>query len=211
MKLEQDLSGLRQQLTGVINDRSQLRASAEEMQAMLDDLAARRRQAERRLAQYQDLLSRFQAMIDSGTLRVKIADGRMVVELSTDVLFPSGSAALSQGGLKAIDEVAKILMTIEERRFQIEGHTDNVPIHNERFNSNWELSTTRALNVVHRMIAAGMAGDRISAAGFGEHRPTAPNDTADGRRQNRRIEIVLVPDLSGLPGYEELEAAVSGR
>ena len=141
----------------------------------------------------------------------KIADGRMVLALPTDVLFASGKAKLSDAGKAAVTEVTAVLVTLHKRRFQVEGHTDNVPIKTPRYPSNWELSAARALGVVKTMLEANMTGALVSAAGFGEFRPVATNDTPEGRGANRRIEIVLVPDLSSLPGFSELKKAMDGK
>ena len=80
-----------------------------------------------------------------------------------------------------------------------------MPIKSKRFPSNWEPAAARALNVVKVMVESGMSPGRVSAASYAEHRPATSNDTDTGRAQNRRIEIVVVPDLSNLPGAEELE------
>jgi chemotaxis protein MotB len=132
----------------------------------------------------------------------------MVLALPSDVLFDSGSATLSTAGMTAVTEVAAILSAMTDRRFQVEGHTDNVPIRTNQFPSNWELANARALGVVKAMVGAGMSANALSAAGFGEFHPVATNDTSEGRTQNRRIEIVLQPDLSMLPGFDELSRAV---
>lgn len=196
------------ELGGVIADRARLAESTEELETALAGARKRKAEADKRVAEYRDLLQRFKSLIDAGKLSVKIVDGRMVLALPTDVLFASGSASLSQEGEAAIAEVAKVLSSIEGRRFQVEGHTDNVPIHSRKYPSNWELAADRALTVVRTMTAAGMPGEALSAASYGEFRPAASNDTASGREANRRIEIVLVPDLSSLPGFDELNAAV---
>lgn len=191
----------------LLTDKAKLKTSVEDMKAALSELEARRDTAEQRIAEYQSLLVRFKKLIDAGKLRVKIVDGRMVVALATDVLFSSGSADLSPDGKAAIAEVAAVLATIPDRAFQVEGHTDNVPIKTEKYPSNWELASARAVTVVRTMIAAGMPTTRVSAASYGEHKPVADNDTPEGKGSNRRIEIVVVPDLSGLPGFEELRRA----
>ncbi len=191
----------------MLSDRSRLEASVEEMRAALADLSRRKAEADARIAEYRGLLARFQALIDAGKLSIKIVDGRMVVELASDVLFASGSATLSKDGQAAIGEVAGILATVAGRKFQVEGHTDNVPIRSSAYPSNWELAAARALTVVKQMVEAGMPPDRISAASFGEFKPARPNDTPEGKQANRRIEIVVVPDLSSLPGFEELNRA----
>jgi chemotaxis protein MotB len=193
------------QLAEALSDRSKLKESVEEMQLALAELKRQRAQAEARLAVYRSVLAKFKDMIDNGKLKVKVVDGRMVLQLQTDILFPSGSAKLSDEGVKVIQEVGKLLSEIPDRRFQVEGHTDNVPINTKTYPSNWELASARAINVTKEMVAAGMPDKRVSAAAFAETRPTTSNDTEEGRAANRRIEIVLVPDLSDLPGAEEIE------
>jgi len=164
----------------------------------------RQAEVDKRMAEYRDLVGKFKEMIDSKTLLVKIDKGRMVVGMATDILFPSGSAKLSKPGKTAVANVGRLLASIEGREFQIEGHTDNVPIGSAGFSSNWDLASQRAINVLTVMKEAGVPANRLSAASFGETRPVAPNDNAAGRAANRRIEIVVVPDLSGLPGFDEL-------
>jgi hypothetical protein len=128
----------------------------------------------------------------------------MVVSMGSDVLFPSGSAKLSPAGLEAIKEVTAQLQSIKGKAYQIEGHTDNLPIATAVFPSNWELASARALTVTKAMIDAGMPPQRVSAASFGDTHPIQANDTQEGRAANRRIAIVVVPDLSTMPGYDEL-------
>jgi chemotaxis protein MotB len=207
--LEQRIADLERKYTETLSDKSKLDASVAEMQAALRDLEARRAVAEARIAEYRDLLAKFKSMIDSGILKVKIVNGRMVVELASDILFASGSAGLSPDGEKSLGDVAKVLAQLPDRSFQIEGHTDNVPIKTERFPSNWELGAARAITVVQTMQKGGVPADRLSAASFSEYRPVGKNDSADGKAANRRIEIVLMPDLSQLPGYEELSKLAS--
>jgi chemotaxis protein MotB len=198
-------TGAETQLAEVLKDRTKLAASVQEMQEALAELKRQRMQAEARAAVYRSLLNKFKGLIDNGKLQVKIVDGRMVLQLQTDILFSSGSAKLSDEGAAVIREVGKLLAEIADRRFQVEGHTDNVPINTKTYASNWELASARAINVVKEMVESGMPADRVSAAAFADTRPTASNDTDQGRAQNRRIEIVIVPDLSDLPGAEDLE------
>lgn len=167
----------------------------------LAELRKRKAESEARIAEFRGLLAKFKTLIDSGKLKVSIREGRMVVALATDILFPSGSATLSKDGAPAIVEVAELLKSIPDRKFQVEGHTDNIPTKNK---SNWELGAARALSVLKAMTDAGMPPDRISAASFGDTKPAKSNDTPEDRAANRRIEIVLVPDLSSLPGFDEL-------
>lgn len=209
--LEKEKAGLEEELATIVKDRSRLEGSVAEMQQALSELSRRKAEADARIAEYRNLLTRFRPLIDAGKLRVKIVEGRMVVELPSDVLFASGSARLSKDGKAGVVEVARLLAEIPDRDFQVEGHTDNVPIHTDQYPSNWELASARAINVLKAMVDAGMPPDRISAASFGEAKPAAGNDTPEGRAANRRIEIVVVPDLSSLPGFEELNRAAQGK
>ncbi len=201
-KLERDMAVM-------LKDRSTMEASVADMAAALAELQKRKEQTEARMAEYRALLQKFRGLIDAGKLSVKIVDGRMVVVLATDVLFGSGSASLSREGKDAVSEVARLLASIPQRSFQIEGHTDNVPIRTAQYPSNWELASARSLTVLKTMLEAGMPADRISAASFGDAKPAVSNETADGRAQNRRIEIIIVPDLSALPGFDELQRVES--
>jgi chemotaxis protein MotB len=204
-QLEAQIAALQAKNTALLSDKSELDASVQQMQAALAELAARKSEADARLAEFRDLLAKFKGLIDAGRLEVKIVAGRMVLVLPTDILFGSGSASLSKEGREAILEVAGVLATIEEREFQVEGHTDDVPISTETFPSNWHLASARAINVVKTLQEGGVPVTRLSAASFAENRPVDTNKTKEGKAANRRIEIVVVPDLSQLPGYSELE------
>lgn len=197
---------LRGDIAAATKDKSRLQNSVEEMTRALAELERRRAEAESRVAEFKNLLSRFRALIDAGKLKVKIVDGRMVVVLATDILFGSGSASLSKDGKTAIAEVGQVLASIPKRTFQVEGHTDNVPINSAQYPSNWELAAGRAITVLKTMVESGLPAERISAASFGETHPVASNDSKESKAQNRRIEIIIVPDLSQLPGFEELKA-----
>lgn len=190
---------------GLLRDRSKLQNSVEEMTAALVELEKRRSEAESRVNEFRSLLARFRALIDAGKLKVRIVDGRMVVVLATDVLFGSGSAALSKEGRSAITEVAGVLASLPKRAFQVEGHTDSVPIATSQFPSNWELAAARAITVTKTMIDAGLPAGRVSAASYADKKPIASNDAAEGKALNRRIEITILPDLSTLPGFDELQ------
>ncbi len=198
-------------MAAATKDKSRLQASVEDMTRALAELEKRRAEAEARVQEFRNLLSRFRALIDAGKLKVKMVDGRMVVVLATDILFASGSASLSKDGRGAIAEVAQVLSSIPKRAFQVEGHTDNVPIATAQYPSNWELAAARAITVVKAMIDAGLPNERVSAASYADTRPVTPNASAESKAQNRRIEITIVPDLSTLPGFEELKKVDSAQ
>jgi chemotaxis protein MotB len=179
--------------------------SMDEMNKLVEELKAKERQAQQRLQTFRSMIERFNKMIASGKLRVKIVRGRMVVELSENILFDSGRADLKPEGQAALTEVAGVLASISDRDFQIAGHTDNVPIKSAKFPSNWHLSAARALTVAMFLADHGVPPVRLSAAGYGDTQPAASNDTPEGRAQNRRIEIVLMPNLDELPDLSQLK------
>ncbi len=201
------IARLMAEMASASKDKNKLQASIDEMTVAIGDLEKRRAAAEARVNEFKSLLAKFKSLIDAGKLKVRIVDGRMVVVLATDILFASGSANLSKDGRGALAEVAQVLASIEKRSFQVEGHTDNVPIATAQYPSNWELASARAINVLKAMIESGLPIGRVSAASFGDSRPSVANDSPEGKAQNRRIEIIIVPDLSGLPGFDELQKA----
>jgi chemotaxis protein MotB len=174
------------------------------LERALEELRARERQAQQRLQVFTEMLNKFKAMIDSGKLRVRVVRGRMVVELAENILFDSARADLKKEGQEALTQVAGVLTSIQNRDFQIAGHTDNIPIKSARFPSNWELSTARAVVVTKFLGEQGVDPSRLSAAGYADTQPVAANTDAEGRAQNRRIEIVLMPNLDELPDLSSL-------
>lgn len=168
--------------------------------AELEELRAEHAEAEKRLEAFKVLTEKFRKMIDSGKLEVVLRHGRMVVKLPAGVLFESGSADLSKDGKDALREVAGILRQVSDRRFMVAGHTDNVPVGAPSpFKNNLDLSTSRALIVAQHLIASGMNPGRLVAAGYSEYEPVRDNGSEAGRRENRRIEIVLMPNVTELP------------
>lgn len=202
---KKEVEKLEQELQSSSQERGKMRATLDEMKRALAEMQKREEEQKKRLQEFNDLTARFKKLIDAGTLTVRIIDGKMVVSLGSDVLFPSGSAKLSEKGQATFKDVTAQLTAISDKKYQVEGHTDNVPISTGVFPSNWELASSRALTVTKTMIKNGMPADRVSAASFGETHPIADNSTPEGKAMNRRIEIVIVPDLSSLPGYEELQ------
>lgn len=168
-------------------------------EAELIKLRRQRDQANARLDSYRKLNDKLKALVDTGKLQVAFRNGQMILKLPSNVLFASGKADLSRQGKAALAEVFQILLEFKDRRFQVAGHTDNVPIRSRKFKNNWQLSTARAVSVLEEMIDAGFSAKNVSATGFGEFDPVASNDSEEGKQQNRRIEIILVPDLSELP------------
>jgi len=206
-RLKSDLEEAQKRITAMVHDSSKLKSSIQEMETALAALSEQKRQTEARIAEYRKLLGSFQALIDAGKLKVKVVDGRMIVELPSDVLFASGSIELSEAGKTSITEIGGILASMKDRQFQVDGHTDDQPIKTSRFPNNWWLASGRAIAVAEILVKAALPPTAVSAASFGQFRPITSNATPAGRAQNRRIEIVLVPDLSKVPGFEDLERA----
>jgi len=192
------------------SEKTELEGSVADMKRALQELEARKAETEKRLAEFRELTAKFKDLVDAGKLSIKVRNGRMMLALSTDILFASGSAKLSAAGKAAIQEVTDHLKGLDNRNFQIEGHTDNVPIHTAQFPSNWELASARAGTVLNTMLAAGFSPEHVSLASYGQYDPLNDNSTPELRAENRRIDIVIVPDLSGLPGYDELNRMSSG-
>jgi chemotaxis protein MotB len=116
----------------------------------------------------------------------------LVVSLREVGFFESGMAKMKTASESAFDRIAKILRE-REYRLRIEGHTDNIPIHNAQYSSNWELSSARATEIVRVLIVRdGFDPARLGAAGYAEYHPIAPNRTAEGRSMNRRVDVVIL-------------------
>jgi chemotaxis protein MotB len=174
-----------------------------ELRARMAELARAREAAEARAKTYRDLALRLKSMTDAGDLTVALREGRMVIQLPTDVLFDSGRVDIKRRGRVALKQLEGVLATMDGRRFQVAGHTDNVPIETPRYRSNWELSTARGVEVVRLLIEQGMKANVVAAAGYGEFDPVASNDSPLGRARNRRIEITLQPNIDELIGVPE--------
>jgi chemotaxis protein MotB len=203
-ELKGRLEKLGQNVEQLTSEKGQLSAGLNDAKVRLEELRKQKAAAEATAATFRGLVQRLKAMIDAGTIKVTIRNGRMLLALPNDVLFDSGKTALKDEGKAALVQVAQALATITDRRFIVAGHTDNVPIKTARFPSNWELSTARAVEVTRLLVEDGMRPQVLSAAGYGEFDPVAANDTPENKALNRRIEIVLEPNLSDLPSLEGL-------
>ena len=131
-----------------------------------------------------------------GEKEINIVGDRFV--LQSEVIFKSGSAKIESQGIKKLEEITKILISITNKipkninwLIQVEGHTDNVPISTKEFPSNWELSTARAIAVAKIMMKNGLSSNKINVAGYGEYKPLLENNNSTNREKNRRIELKL--------------------
>jgi len=141
--------------------------------------------------------SAFEKIVRSRELKrfssVEVSESQIRLVLNTPVLFDSGSAELKTQTKSILDRIAKTFSLTGEKII-VEGHTDNIPIKSRKFRSNWELSARRAVNVINYFVGKGISAQRFIAAGYGEYFPRASNNTARGRAENRRIEIVLLKE-----------------
>jgi chemotaxis protein MotB len=125
-------------------------------------------------------------------INIKSDPRGIVITLSNDTAFVSGSADIKNSTLTSLEQLADILNR-NPGRIVIEGHTDNVALSGGKYKSNWELATARAAGVLHVFIKKGIDPNRMIIAGYGEYRPVASNESAEGRARNRRVEIVFAP------------------
>ncbi|PIQ37912.1 MAG: flagellar motor protein MotD [Lysobacterales bacterium CG17_big_fil_post_rev_8_21_14_2_50_64_11] len=130
-------------------------------------------------------------LIDEKLIVVRRNRQWLEVEIRTDILFPSGVATITPSAHVVLDELSTIFARFNNS-IRVEGYTDDRPINTLVFPSNWELSAARAASVVRRFAEHGVAPDRLGIIGWGEQRPAASNDSAEGRNQNRRVLIVVL-------------------
>src|SRR5690606_38915521 len=148
-------------------------------------------------------------------LKVDVRDNRMVIQLPGDVLFDSGSDKLRDAGEEILLEVARVVRSDEElraRQFQVAGHTDDRPLKGGRFQDNWGLSAMRARSVLILLTTpeddggGGLPVENWSAAGYGSTDPIADNESPEGRTKNRRVELVVQPDVAEMLNLNSIAA-----
>jgi chemotaxis protein MotB len=213
-KMGVNLDTINQQLeqTGSVN--KELTKNIEELQRALKEYQERAAQLERIKQRFELLRDKLKKLTELG-LKVEIRRNRMVIRLPGDVLFASGDDKLSKEGDKVLDAVAEVIRNDKQlsgRYFQVAGHTDNKPLKGGRFGDNWGLSAMRARQVLLYLVApvdtkeggGGLASERLHAAGYGDTDPVAKNDADEGRKQNRRVELVLMPDVEEMLDLKSL-------
>jgi chemotaxis protein MotB len=186
-------------------EKEKLAASINELNRALEEYKARAAQLEKIRARFELLRGKLRKLMDLG-LKVEIRRNRMVIRLPGDVLFASGQAKLRDEGIKVLETVAEVIRNdqqLNKRYFQVAGHTDDKPLKGGVFKDNWGLSVMRAREVLTWLISpmdnkeggGGLDPTRLHAAGYGETDPVASNTSDAGRQQNRRVELVLMPDV----------------
>lgn len=148
-------------------------------------------------ATHEEMTKTLQKEVEQGQVKITQLADRLSLNIVDKILFPSGEDGISPEGREVLKRVGAVLKNTKDKIIRVEGHTDNVPTGKplqQRFPTNWELSTARATNVTRFLQdVAGIDPTSIEAVGLGEYRPIASNKTPQGRSQNRRIEIILYP------------------
>lgn len=138
-----------------------------------------------------DLSNKLSPLINDGKVRVMQNNRGIRIDINDSLLFTPGSAELAAAASTVLSEIAPMIKD-NDRLIQVEGHTDNIAIHNDLFYSNWELSAVRASSVVRMLSDTGVAESRLSALGFGSTQPITENNTELGRAKNRRVSIMIL-------------------
>jgi chemotaxis protein MotB len=208
--LEEKLAAIDAERTRLASERDQLSTERDQLSTERDQLSTERDQLSQAVqekeaelarlrATYTDLEEKMKAEISEGEIRLSQAEGRIQVDLVDKILFDSGEAKLTERGAEVLSRLGGVLVSVEGRSIQVSGHTDDSPPSQRlaaTFPTNWELSVARAVNVVRFLQEkAKVPARRLVAAGYGDTRPVAGNATPKGRARNRRIEILLIPEL----------------
>jgi chemotaxis protein MotB len=192
--LQERIAQLEAEIGQLMSQIGDLANKAGVTEAELAELRVEKAKREAELEVYRNLFASLKKMVDAGTIKVGFRKGRLVVKLEEAILFDSGRAALKDGGKTALGDLVVPLRDVK-RDWIVAGHTDIVPIRTARFRNNWDLSVARSVEVVNFLIEQGMPAEHVGAAGYAEFDPVADNSTDEGKAQNRRIEIMLMPTI----------------
>jgi chemotaxis protein MotB len=177
-------------------EKTELAAAKDELSK---DVQAKTGELEQLKGTYDKLEDKMKDEIAKGDIRLSQSGGRLRVDLVDKILFDSGEAVISKRGEGVLSRVGAVLAAMDDKQIQVSGHTDSNPISEKlapQFPTNWELSVSRAVNVVRFLEEkANVPAKNLTATGYGEHHPIGSNRTATGRARNRRIEILLTPSL----------------
>jgi chemotaxis protein MotB len=198
---------LAQRLAGLEAEKADLLALKNELSV---EVEAKEEELSKLQGTYQELEAKMKEEIAKGDVRLSQSGGRIKVDLVDKILFDVGDASVTTRGEEVLARVGGVLANVKDRKIQVSGHTDDLPISDrlrDRYPTNWELASARASNVVRFLEEkAGVPGRRLVAAAYGPWEPISSNKSASGRARNRRIEIVLTPALAPAP----IDAAAAG-
>ncbi|MCE7915819.1 MAG: flagellar motor protein MotD [Nitrosomonas sp. PRO4] len=176
----------------------------------IEELAVREKKQKSMRSMAKSIHHALEPLVKDGQVRVTQSSLGITVEINASVLFSPGQAKLADNSSLALQAVAHVIRG-HEHEIQVEGHTDNLPIHTEHFPSNWELSAARASSVIRLFIENGVEAKRLTAIGYGENRPIEGNDTPEGRKRNRRVAVmILSTDADKVTELPIAEEEVSG-
>jgi chemotaxis protein MotB len=167
-----------------------------ELEARMSELKSKEEKVKEQSEAYTRMQEAMKSELASKQVTIKELEGKLTLTMVESILFDSGKAEVKKKGVEALQKVAEVLKNTEDQEIVVAGHTDNIPIKGNLarvYPTNWELSTARAISVVKILTAEGVDPMLMSAAGYGEYRPAADNDTPEGRARNRRMEIALMP------------------
>ncbi|MBI3333350.1 MAG: flagellar motor protein MotB [Candidatus Omnitrophica bacterium] len=183
----------------------------QELSGEIDRINRQKSAEAQQLKEAQALLEqRLKKEISDKQVKLEMAERGLVLTFVSEVLFDSGKAALRSEAKDALSRVASVIREkVSDRDIGVEGHTDNEQIKVSNWKSNWELSTARSTSVLHALEQYGVSPRRLVATGYGEYRPVASNDSSQGRQQNRRVEIVILPKKLTKVEQEVVRRAVS--
>ena len=203
---------LHQAQTNIETNLAQAAALQEKLMVSTQEIARLEMEKAAVTTAQQSLEKEMRTAIESKDVTISELQGRLTVKILDKILFDSGEAALRPEGEAVMGKIAKVLANHGKRQIHVVGHTDNVPIRasaRSKFASNWELSTARATAAVrHLCEKENVDPHLLGALGYGEFRPVADNATAEGRAQNRRIELVVLPvDVLVAPSVHPVPAA----
>ncbi|MDH3710617.1 MAG: OmpA family protein, partial [Cyclobacteriaceae bacterium] len=202
--LSQDHSSANDQLASLNNQYKDLLANNDEInqeylaqQQRIVELEKILEEKEKAVNELKGKVSNALLNFKENDLTVEIKNGKVYVSLAEQLLFGSGSIKVDQKGIQAIRQLAEVLNDNPDINIVVEGHTDNVPVSKTGpyMKDNWDLSVMRATSIVNILKEAGVQPQRITASGKGEYAPVTSNEADDGRRKNRRTEIILTPQL----------------
>ena len=209
-KLREESKSLEAERAALVKEVESQRAGVGELREKLEKERMARLLSDDEVAgSYRKLTESLDADVKSGQLTIDQLPGRLQVRAASELLFDSGSADLKPEGRTVLAKVAKAIKGVPDREVRVEGHTDDVPVRSAKFTSNWDLSAARAATVAKVLAEGGVSPKLIAVVGYGEFRPLAPNDGAENRQKNRRIEISLVAPPT--PSAERARASGSRR
>lgn len=175
----------------------------EERRELSEEILKERKQLSQVSGQFEQVLAPF---IQDNLVSVKKNDYWIELEMNSEMLFLSGEAELSKKAIPVLKKIVEVINPLPNM-INIEGHTDNIPIDNIKFRSNWDLSSARATSVVHEFVKEGINPPRLSAIGYGEFHPIGDNKIEAGRFKNRRVVLVLMSQAFARYGANDEERA----